>query len=176
MKRKVLCVAIVTIILSVVVMVGCIAEPPINKEDGNRIKIGETLHQVKQRNLNQQSSWFTTQVYEVEESVYQLVIFGVNAKVAKSVDIIPGEGAWNAEGLTPISLQEPEHYYGMTVDELEKELGKIHESAGGGVFMPAYITDDGYFTYFVLKNDMVEGVCYRDMLTNKNVKSFFKNG
>lgn len=129
MHKKILSVMILTIML----LVGCISndlDSSYMPQYHGRIALGETLHDIKQRYSFPHSSWGIIHVYEVEFDEFQLVIFGLDARVEKIADFFPGSGVWNEQGFSPVHIDDPLLYIGMTEMELAEELGDIHVSAG----------------------------------------------
>lgn len=171
MHKKILSVMILTIML----LVGCISndlDSSYMPQYHGRIALGETLHDIKQRYSFPHSSWGIIHVYEVEFDEFQLVIFGLDARVEKIADFFPGSGVWNEQGFSPVHIDDPLLYIGMTEMELAEELGDIHVSAGLTLYLPGYITDDGYLICFYLVNGRVKSIAYRDLISNQEIKTY----
>ena len=169
--RKWFCGAAILMCLMAMVTAGC--QLNASAENDKYIELGETVHDIRKRYNEPYTAWGLTRVYQIEEDVYQLVIFNLDAKVDKSIEIIPGEGTRNAQGFIPIRFEEPEHYLGLTLEELEVELGPYHVSAGVKGFRPGYISDGGYLICFSVRNSgIVDFIEEHDMLQNKYINTW----
>lgn len=149
--------AVVVALICIIVTTGCTSseEAAYAGIYGPRIKLGATLHEIREDHKNVEDvGCNNTKSYLIEDGIRQYVIFGADAKVEKSFDFIPGEGIQNILGFTPIHFEGSfEQYLGMESEDLEAQLGEQHFSASCRSYTPGYISDTGYFVSFSISAD-----------------------
>ena len=49
---------------------------------------------------------------------------------------------------------------------MKENFGEVHADVGSGLYIPAYITENGYLVCLEVENDIVYDVIKRDLLTD----------
>ena len=108
-----------------------------------------------------------------DEQVYTIVILK-NDNVIKGVQYSTNRIPCNTVGLDLISHGEISSYLGITIDDVEADLGKYHIDIGSGGFLPSYLTEDGYLLVFSVNRStkVVERVGTIDLFTGESVEWF----
>ena len=91
----------------------------------------------------------TVRVYKWDDNNYQVITLGDQWIVSGSVNFTSDRKSHNAQGIIPLAERDDwERFLGMTVKEVETELGEFHADIGSTFYTPCYILDDGYLVYF----------------------------
>ena len=108
-----------------------------------------------------------------DEQVYTIVILK-NDNVIKGVQYSANRIPCNTVGLDLISHGEISSYLGITIDDVEADLGEYHIDIGSGGFLPSYLTEDGYLLVFSVNRStkVVERVGTIDLFTGESVEWF----
>lgn len=90
----------------------------------------------------------TVRVYKWDD-IYQVITLGDQWVVSGSAEFTPERKSYNAQGIEPLEERDDwERFLGMTVNEVEAELGEFHADIGSSSYMPSYVLNDGYLVCF----------------------------
>ena len=116
---------------------------------------------------------FFLQVY-FREGIYTVTI-QENDVVVKGAQYSEDRNAVQTSGLKLIRAEDISRYLGKSLVEAELTLGRHHVDIGSGMYMPAYLTCDGYLIVFSVDMDdrQIIHVGKMDLFTGESVEWYF---
>lgn len=140
-------------------MFGC------SKNEFSKIKIGQSMDKARDFyksshiDLNEAKVFIDDENFilaiEEDQGISGIVFFSSDGKVLHS------------EKTMPIDDENIKQLCGKSVEELEKQYGKIHCDVGSGFYIPAYITNHATIVFFEIENGIVEGISSTDIITKE---------
>ena len=150
--------AITAAALAVLTLFGCSAS--------NGIEIGDSFFDTKER-YERVFSRGTVSTFQTGDTYTAVITDYVTLQ--KTVEFSQDRRCLDVQGLTPVAIGDIRRYLGKSVGELVSELGEVHDDAGSGLYIPAYITEDGYVVTFSSLDDTIFCINKYDLLSGDNV-------
>lgn len=102
-------------------------------------------------------------VYNIND-VYSVVIIG-NGNVSSAVSFSAKRELLDTFNIDISSIDSIAKYLGASLADLQNELGAYHTDIGSGLFMPTYISADGYLVCFTIIDGFVMYAGRTDLLS-----------
>ena len=113
----------------------------------DRIRVGDSVYLLNNRDELQYISHTMVKVYLVD-GYFHVIGLGKDGIVTKSIDFTSERKSYHADGLYPVTIEDPALFLGKTLDEVENVLGVPVGSVASGPYQPAYVTDDAHLVWF----------------------------
>ncbi len=127
------------------------------------IQVGDLMTVIN----NQQTPFIFLNALSVfqTDNTYTIVI-EKNGAAQKIVEFSPDRKCCAVYGLVLVKNEDINQYLNKSLSELKETYGEVHADIGSGLYVPAYITENGYLIHFEVEQDIVYEVVKRDLLTN----------
>lgn len=80
---------------------------------------------------------------------YQIITLDGMQTVKSSIEFTFDRKSYNQQNIEPLKERSDwQRFIGMSINEVEAELGEFHCNIGAGQYAPAYIMEDAYLIYF----------------------------
>lgn len=109
------------------------------------------------------------------DSNYLAVLFDAQDKVSKAVEYTSNRKVIRTEGLSLLEDGDIAQYIGTEMQKLEEEIGVPHFDSGSGFYIPAYMTENGYFVEMFLDDAVISKIVKRDIFTGIVVETVTQN-
>lgn len=132
----------------------------------NTVKLGDSSYDVKAKMGEPYRKYVGLNLYRATDGV--TLIITNNGYVQKTVDFTSDRQSENLQGFTPLKTSEIAadyaHYLGMSLEEVETELGPYHVITNDAPFWPGYITEDGHLLRFLVAYEKIYEAQCLDLL------------
>lgn len=150
MKRS-----LIVLLLMILTLSGC--------KKGSNIQIGDSMTMISDEHtpfifLNSLS------VFRIDDMY--IIVVEENGVAQKIVEFSSDRKCHTAQGLVLVENEDINQYLDKSLNELKENFGEVHADVGSGLYIPAYITENGYLVCLEVENDIVYDVIKRDLLTD----------
>ena len=90
--------------------------------------------------------------------------------VGGTVEISPDRVIVRAVGVKPIKCDNYQELLNCSFDEVKRVFGEPHFDEGSGMYIPSYITEDGYVLFLYANHGIVTTVDLADPTGNEEPK------
>lgn len=134
---------IIVLVTSLALLFGACANSNVE-----RIKLGESINDLSKKNVEPYYSYAMMQIFQWSDD-YQVITWSDDWHVKSSVEFTFDRKSYNQQNIEPLKERSDwQRFIGMSINEVEAELGEFHCNIGAGQYAPAYIMEDAYLIYF----------------------------